>query len=111
MAVEKKNDFRKDLLVYAGILFIIAGSLVARTDGLASLFVGLALLSSHTFDIKAADRKRIAIAETVLSFAVGVGASAQLALARSFGMVQFFIVLMLIGAILIVAESVRKLTK
>lgn len=110
MAADKKSDILKDILVYAGILSILTGSLVIK-DGVVFFLIGFALLAMQTVDLRGIDRNRITVAGMVLSFAAGAAAAVHLALAKSFGTSQFFLVLMLLGAILIVAELVRKLTK
>jgi hypothetical protein len=109
--MEKKNDFMKSILVYVGVLLILTGSMAVKNEILTFFFIGLALLAVQTFGLPSVDRKRLAVAETVLSGAVAVAGVVQLTAARSFGTSQVFMLLLVIGALLVVVESVRKLTE
>lgn len=108
--MDNKSNVMKGILVYVGILLILTGSMVGKNEILTFFFIGLALLAVQTFGLPGVDRKRLAVAETVLSAAVATAGVVQLTAARSFGTSQVFIVLLVIGALLVVVESVRKLT-
>lgn len=109
--MESKSGIMKSILVYVGILLILTGSMAVKNEIVTFFFIGLALLAVQTFGLTGVDRKRLAVAETVLSGAVAVAAVVQLTAARSFGTSQVFMVLLIIGALLVVVESVRKLTE
>lgn len=109
--MESKSGIMKSILVYVGILLVLTGSMAVKNEIVTFFFIGLALLAVQTFGLPGVDRKRLAVAETVLSGAVAVAAVVQLTAARSFGTSQVFMVLLIIGALLVVVESVRKLTE
>ncbi len=107
--MEKKGDVFKHILVYLGVLLILVGATAVRSDNLAFFFLGLILLALQTFEFRNVQNERLAVAEIVLSAALSIAAISQLVMARSFNVPQVFLVILLLGAILIVVESVRKL--
>lgn len=107
MSENKKKDVLKSVLINIGVLLVLAGSMATKGDNLMFFFTALALLAMQTFDIKA-DPKRIVLAEIMLSVALSVGAVTQLSLAKSFGVPQVFLIVLLLGGVLIIVESLRK---
>jgi hypothetical protein len=64
------------------------------------------LLAVQTLEIRA-DRGKLIIAEIMLAVTVVVGAIAQLVLSKSFGALQLFLGLLLLGGILVIVEALR----
>ena len=110
MAEQKKKDRLKNLMIDLGILMVLIGATAAKTDNLALLLMGLVLLALQTFDIKSASAKRIVTAEIILSCTLAIAAITQLALSKSFGTSQVFLVVLLLGSLLIITESFRIIT-
>lgn len=108
MPVEKKGDALKNILVNVGVLLILVGSMAGKEENLAFFFLGLVLLFIQTFDLKGVELKKLVLAQIILSAALSIAAISQLVTARSFKAPQVFIILLLLGAILIVVETVRK---
>jgi len=104
---EKKKDVLKSVLINVGVLLVLIGSTAVKGENLAFFLIGLCLLALQTFEIKA-DRRKLIMAEIMLSAALAVGAVTQLVMSRSFGTPQVFLVVLLLGAILIIVESLRK---
>lgn len=109
--MENKGEAFKNILIYLGVLLILIGSMALKGDNLAFFFLGLVLLALQTFEFKAAKPRSLATAEVILSASLSVATISQLIMAKNFGTPQIFQVILLLGAILIVVESVRKLTE
>ena len=105
--MENKGDMMKSILINLGVLLILVGSMAGREENLAFFSLGLILLAFQTFDLKVAP-KRLAMAEIILSAALTVAVITQLITAKSFKTPQVFQILLLLGSILIVVETVRK---
>jgi hypothetical protein len=103
-----KGETLKNLMINLGIFFILAGSVAVKTDTLAFFLLGLILLAIQTFEFKAAQPKKLVMSEIILSVTVAVAAVSQLVMAASFRAPQVFMVIMLLGAVLVVVEAVRK---
>lgn len=108
---ENKGEAFKNILIYLGVLLILVGSTATKGDNLAFFFLGLVILSIQTFEFKAVKPKSLATAEVILSASLSIATVSQLVMAKSFGAPQVFQVILLLGAVLIVVESVRKLTE
>lgn len=105
---EKKKEAIKNLMVNLGIFFILIGSLLLRGDALELFFLGLVLLAAQTVEIRSASPGKLALAEIILAAAVAVAAVVQIILAASFKTPQVFLLIVLLGAVLVAVESVRK---
>lgn len=106
--VNKKQDTLKGLLAKLGILLILVGALGVRDPSLAFLLIGLALLAMHTFELRGVQPKKRALAEIILSASLVITAVSQLVLVRGFRAPQFFTVILLLGALLVLVEAVRE---
>jgi len=104
---EKKKEALKSLLVNVGTMLVLIGSTAVKGEHLAFLLLGLVLLVVQTFDLRA-DARKLVIAEIMLSATLLIGSVTQLIMARSFGAPQAFLVALLLGAALIIVESLRK---
>ena len=108
MAEQKKKDALKHILLNLGVMMVLVGSTAAKTDNLAFFFLGLVLLALQIFELKGVDAKKLVIAEIILSGTLIIAAITQLAMSKSFAVPQAFLVVLLLGGILIVVESLRK---
>lgn len=108
MAEQKKKDSLKHIMVNLGVMMVLVGSTAVKTDNLAFFFMGLILLALQMFDLKGADAKRLVTAEIMISGTLTIAAITQLAMSKSFAVPQVFLVVLLLGSILIVVESLRK---
>ncbi len=105
---EKKAELVKNIMINLGILLILVSSLASKDLGFTYLFLGLVLLIMQLADFKGVEPKKLAIAEIILSTAISVAAILQLVLSKSFGAPQVYLVILLLGAILITVEAIRK---
>lgn len=103
-----KGETLKNLMSNLGIFFILAGSVAAKADTLHFFLLGLVLLAMQTFEFKIAQPKKLVMAEIMLAVTVAVAAVSHLVMAASFRTPQVFMVLILLGAVLVVVEAVRK---
>lgn len=103
-----KSDALKDLMSNVGMFLILAGAAAMKADTLTFLLLGLVLLAVQMLDVKNLTAGKQAITEIILSGAVVVAAIAQLVLARRFQATQFFLIIVLLGAILVAVEAFRK---
>jgi hypothetical protein len=108
MAEEKKKDTLKHLMINFGVMLVLVGSTAVRAENLTFFFMGLILLAIQMFDFKGVDAKRLVTAEIMVSGTLTIAAITQLVPAKSFGTPQAFLVVLLLGSILIVVESLRK---
>ena len=106
--MENKEETLRNVLNNIGILFILVGSSAVKEGSLAFFLAGVALLAIRTFEIRAVQPKRAAMAVIVLSSSVCVAAIIQLVMAKSFRAPQFFMIILAVGAFLIVLEAVRE---
>lgn len=104
---EKKKEALKNLLVNFGVVLILIGSTAVKGEHLGFLLLGLVLLAVQTFDLRA-DARKLVIAEIMLSATLLIGAVSQLVMSKSFGTPQAFLVVLLLGAVLVIVESLRK---
>jgi hypothetical protein len=108
MAEQKKKDALKNIMINLGILLILVGATAVKGDNLTFFFLGLSLLAIQTFTLPGADQKKLVMAEIMISGTLSIAAITQLIMARSFGTPQVFLVVLLLGGILVIVESVRK---
>ncbi len=106
--MEKKGNALKDILVNIGIVLILAGSVASKEGSPAFLFIGLILLAAQTLEIKAVQPKKLVMAEIILSASVAIAAIAQLVVSRGFRAPQVFLIIIMLGALLVAVEAVRK---
>lgn len=104
---EKKKEIVKNLLINTGVFLVLVGATAVKGEHLSFFLVGMVLLALQTLEIRG-DAKKPVIAEIMLSAVLLVGAVTQLLMARSFGTAQVFLVVLLLGAVLIIVESLRK---
>lgn len=103
-----KGETLKNLMINLGIFFILAGSAAVKADVHAFFLMGLVLLALQTVEFKTVQPKKLVMAEIILSVTVAFVSAAQLIMAASFRAPQVFMVIMLLGAVLVVVEAVRK---
>ncbi len=103
-----KGETLKSLMINLGIFFILAGSVAVKADTMAFFLLGLVLLAMQTFEFKTVQPKKLVMAEIMLSVTVAVAAISQLIMAGSFKAPQVFMGIVLLGAVLVVVEAVRK---
>jgi len=108
MAAEKKKDALKHIVINLGVMLVLVGSTAVKTDNLTFFFMGLALLAIQIFDFKGVDAKRLVTAEIMISATLTIAAITQLVMSKGFSTPQVFLVVLLLGSILIVVESLRK---
>ncbi|HEX9020710.1 MAG TPA: hypothetical protein VF903_05575 [Nitrospirota bacterium] len=107
MSDERKSDVLKNIMLNLGVLFILVGSTAIKAD-LAFFLMALAILAIQTFEFSGVQAKKLAMAEIMLSAAISVGAITELAIAAGSRSQQVFLVVLLLGGLLIMVESVRK---
>lgn len=104
---DKKKDVLKSLLVNIGVMLVLIGSTAVKGENLSFFFVGMVLLALQTLDMRV-EVKKLVIAEIMLSATLAIGAVTQLIMSKSFGAPQVYLVVLLLGGILIIVESLRK---
>ncbi len=106
----KKGETFKNLMMNLGIFFILVGSAAVKADMLLFFLLGLILLIIQTFEFKTVQPEKLVMAEIMLAATTAIAAVAQLVMASSFRTPQAFMVVLLLGAVLVVVEAVRKFT-
>ncbi len=105
---EKKADLVKNIMINLGVLLILVSSLASKDIGFSYLLLGLLLLIIQVVDLKGIEPKRLATAEIILATSLALAAIAQLVLSKTFGVPQVYLIILLLGAILVTVEAVRK---
>lgn len=108
MAEQKGKDTLKHIMINLGIMLVLVGSTAVKTDNLMFFFMGMTLLAIQVFDLKGVEAKKIVTAEIMLSGTLTIASLTQLAMSKSFAAPQVFLVILLLGSLLIVVESLRK---
>ena len=108
MVEQKKKDTLKHIMVNFGVMLVLVGSTAVKADNLAFFSMGLILLAIQIVDFKGVDAKRLVTAEIMISATLTIAAITQLVMSKGFGTPQVFLVVLLLGSILIVVESLRK---
>jgi len=105
-----KKSAKTDLniLELGGAVLLLIGALAVKDGSLAFVLVGLVLFAVQMFEMPSLAPKNAALFSIVLSVSLTVAAVTQLFQARGFKAPQVFLLILLIGAILITVESVRK---
>lgn len=101
-----KTDFT--ILELGGAALILIGALAVKDGSLAFVIVGLVLFAVQIFEMPALAPKKAALFSIVLSASLTIAAVTQLFQARGFKAPQVFLLILLIGAILVTVESIRK---
>ncbi len=104
---EKKSDILKNIMINLGVLLILVGSTALKGD-LPFFFIGLVLLAMQTFEFPRVPAKKLVLAEIMLAATVAIGAATQLFVSAGTRSQQTFLIILLLGGLLIVVESVRK---
>ena len=105
---EKKAELIKNILINLGIVLILVSTLANKDTGWPSFVVGLLLLLIQTADLKSIAPKKLVVAEIIIALSLALATTLQLALSKSFGTPQVFMIILLLGAVLITVEAVRK---
>ncbi len=105
---EKKTQLIKSIMINLGILLILVSTTASKDLNITYFFLGLILLAVQTIDFRGIEPRRLATAEIIIAAALSVAAVIQLAMSKSFGSPQIFLILLLLGGILITVEAVRK---
>ena len=109
MSEQNQNSPFKHIMIYFGILLVLVGTTAVKEDNLTLFFIGLALLAFQVFEFKGVPTIKLVMAEFVLAVTLGVAAVTQLLMAKTFKTPQAYLVVLLIGVVLILVDSIRKL--
>ncbi len=104
---EKSKELMKNVMINLGILLILVSAASAKESTIAFI-LGLILLAFQTFEFKTVEPKKMVLAEILIASALSIATIVQLIMAKSFGSPQVFMVILLLGALLITIEAVRK---
>lgn len=105
---EKKAELFKNIMINLGILLILVSTIAAKELNIPSFFLGLILLAIQTIDFKAIEPKKIVVAEIIIASSLSIATIIQLIMSKTFGSPQVFTIILLLGALLITVEAVRK---
>lgn len=106
---EKKNEVLQNVLTNIGVLLVLVGSIAVKGENLPFFFIGMVLLALQTLELRIEPRRR-ALAEIILSAAVVIASVTQLVMSKAFNAPQVFLVLVMLGGILVIVESLRRYT-
>lgn len=109
MAEPSKESALKHIMTSLGVMLVLVGSTAVKGDNLTFFFIGLILLALQIFDFKGVSATKVVMAEIMLSVTLATAAITQMTMARSFSTPQAFLVVLLLGCILILVDSIRKL--
>ncbi len=104
---EKSKELMKNVMINLGILLILISAALTK-EGSVAFILGLILLAFQTFDFKTVEPKKMVLAEIIIASALSIATVVQLIMSKSFGSPQTFMVILLLGALLITIEAVRK---
>ncbi|OGW36595.1 MAG: hypothetical protein A2010_03225 [Nitrospirae bacterium GWD2_57_9] len=104
---EKKAELIKSVMINLGILLILVSAIAAKELGV-SFYLGLILLAFQTFDFKGIEPRKLIVAEIIIASALSIATITLLIMSKSFGTPQVFMIILLLGAILVTIEAVRK---
>lgn len=108
MAEQSKKGALAHIMINLGVMLVLIGSTAVKGDDLTLFFIGLILLALQIFDFKGVAAAKLVMAEIMLATTLSVAAITQIVLSKSFSTPQAFLVVLLLGAILIIVDSVRK---
>ncbi|OGW48624.1 MAG: hypothetical protein A2078_08820 [Nitrospirae bacterium GWC2_57_9] len=103
----KKAELIKSVMINLGILLILVSAIAAKELGV-SFYLGLILLAFQTFDFKGIEPRKLIVAEIIIASALSIATITLLIMSKSFGTPQVFMIILLLGAILVTIEAVRK---
>ena len=103
---QTKKSALKHIMINLGVLLILVGSTAVKGNYMF-FFMGLLLLILQVVDSRVAQTKLV-MAELILAGTLAIGALTQLVTAHTFSTPQAFLVVLLLGAILIIADSIRE---
>ncbi len=104
---EKSSDVLKSIMINLGVLLVLVGSTAMRVDTIF-LILALAVLAIQTFEFPSVSPKKLVMAEIMLSATISIGALTQLIVTPAARTQQAFIVVLLLGGLLVMIESIRK---
>lgn len=104
---EKKAELIKNIMINMGIMLILV-SAIASKDLTVGFYLGLILLAFQTFEFKGVDPRKLIVAEILIASSLSIATITLLIMAKSFGSPQVFMIILLLGAILVTIEAVRK---
>ncbi len=105
---EKKSQLIKSIMINLGIVLILVGATAAKEINITYFFLGLILLAIQTMNFGSIEPRKLVTAEILIASALSVSAVVQLAMSKSFGASQVFMILLLLGGVLVTVEAVRK---
>lgn len=108
MAEQNRKGALAHIMINLGVLLVLVGSTAVKGDNLTFFFMGLILLAFQIFEFKGVAGRKLVMAELMLATTLGVAAITQIVLSKSFSTPQAFLVVLLLGAILIIVDSVQK---
>jgi hypothetical protein len=108
MAESNKKDALKNIMINLGVMLVLVGSTAMKSDNLTFFFMGLILLAIQVFEFKTVNPKKLVTAEIMVSGTLTIDTITQLIMSKSFAAPQVFLVILLLGGLLIVVESIRK---
>lgn len=104
---EKKTELIKNIMINLGILLILVSALAAK-DLSAAFYLGLVLLAFQTFEFSGVEKRKLIVAEIIIASSLSIATITQLIMSKSFASPQVFMIILLLGAILVAIEAVRK---
>jgi hypothetical protein len=104
---EKKAELIKQVMINLGILLILVSAIAAKDLGV-SFYLGLILLAFQTFDFKGVEPRKLIVAEIIIALSLSIATVTLLIMSKSFGSPQVFMIILLLGALLVTVEAVRK---
>lgn len=108
MMTEKKAEIVNTMMINLGILLILVSTTAGKEMSTASFVLGLVLLGIQTLEFGGIEPKKLLTGQVIMAVALAVTAIFQLVAAKSLGTAQVFSILLLVGALLIAVEAVRK---
>ena len=108
MAEQNKKGAMKHVMINLGVMLVLVGSTAVKGDNLTFFFIGLILLALQIFDFKGVPAAKLVVGEIILSATLAIAAVTQLFMSRSFSTPQSFLVVLLLGVILIIVDSIRE---
>jgi len=108
MTEQNKKCTIKNIMMNLGIMLVLVGSTAVKGDNLTFFFMGLILLALQIFDFKGVAPTKLIMAGIMLSATLAIAAITQLVMSKSFSTPQAFMVVLLLGVILIIVDSIHK---
>jgi hypothetical protein len=108
MSEQSKKVAMKHTMINLGVMLVLIGSTAVKGSNLPFFFVGLILLAIQIFDSQIIAAAKLIMAELILSSTLAIAVITQLIMSKSFRTPQAFLVVLLFGAILIIADSTRQ---